>query len=129
MDSNLGKRILIIEDDDFLRDFYNELLTSEGYTVDSAGDGLTGLDKVKQGGWNLILLDIMLPKKDGLSILQDIKTSGQKFGPIIMLTNLGSDTAINQAFALGAEGYLIKSSMDPDQVLTEIRTFLQKNSK
>ncbi len=122
------KRVLIVEDDEFLRDFYIELLTTEGYLVDSAPEGAMGEEKIKLGGWDLIMLDIMLPKKDGLTILQDIKNAGgiKKFGTVIVLTNLGSDTVINQAFALGAEGYLIKSSMDPDQVLQEIRSFLNK---
>src|SRR5688572_21391798 len=106
------KRILIVEDDEFLRDFYNELLITEGYTVDTAADGQVGEDKIRLGSWDLIMLDIMLPKKDGLTILQDFKNEGgiKKFGNVIVLTNLGSDTVINQAFSLGAEGYLIKSS-------------------
>ncbi len=128
MDVNKPKRILIVEDDEFLRDFYNELLITEGYTVDTASDGQMGEDKIRLGSWDLIMLDIMLPKKDGLTILQDLKNEGgiKKFGNVIVLTNLGSDTVINQAFSLGAEGYLIKSSMDPEQVLNEIRSFLNK---
>lgn len=127
---NSKTKILIVEDDQFLRDFYQELLTSEGYTVDVASDGETALGKIKIGGWNLILLDIMLPKKDGLQILRDLKVQGpaQPNGPILVLTNLGHDTIINQAFELGASGYLIKSAMNPDEVLTEIHSFLQKGS-
>ena len=119
-------KILIVEDDDFLRDFYNELLISEGYSVDVAADGAIGEEKIRQGGWNLIMLDIMLPKKDGLTILQELKNkpSAIKNGPIVVLTNLGNDTVINQAFLLGVAGYLIKSAMNPDQVLTEIKNFL-----
>lgn len=125
--SNDHIKILIIEDDEFLRDFYQELLTSEGYSVDTAADGEVGLTKVMQGGWSLILLDIMLPKKDGLQILRDIKVQPPASAncPIVVLTNLGNDTIINQCFSLGASGFLIKSAMNPDGVLTEIRNHLK----
>lgn len=121
-------KILIVEDDQFLRDFYQELLASEGYTIDVAADGEIALSKIRQGNWNLILLDIMLPKKDGLNILRDLKVqpAAAPNGPIVVLTNLGNDTIINQAFTLGATGYLIKSALNPDEVLAEIHSFLQK---
>lgn len=126
--ANANKKILIVEDDQFLRDFYQELLQGEGYLVDAAADGEVAWEKVHQGGYHLILLDIMLPKKDGLHILRDLKTqhSTQPNGPIVVLTNLGHDAIINQAFGLGASGYLVKSSMNPDEVLNQIHSFLQK---
>lgn len=126
---NAGKKILIIEDDQFLREFYQELLQEEGYTVDAAADGEVGLAKVRQGGFDLILLDIMLPKKDGIQILKELKLQGpQKMnGPIVCLTNLGQDAVIKECFDLGATGYLIKSALNPDEVLAEIKSYLSKN--
>ncbi|OGE14827.1 hypothetical protein A3F00_02665 [Candidatus Daviesbacteria bacterium RIFCSPHIGHO2_12_FULL_37_11] len=123
------KKILIIEDDQFLREFYQELLQAEGYEVDAAPDGDIGLIKIIAGGYNLILLDIMLPKKDGMQILRDLRVKPpSKFnGPIVVLTNLGQDAVIKQCFDLGANGYLIKSAMNPDQILAEIKTYLDKN--
>jgi DNA-binding response OmpR family regulator len=119
-------KILIVEDDQFLRDFYHELLTSEGYQVDAAPDGEVGLQKITQGGWNLVLLDIMLPKRDGVQILKEVHAPGKPpTAPIVVLTNLGNQTVINQCLSLGAKGYLIKSAMDPDQVLSEIKSYLQ----
>lgn len=117
-----------MEDDQFLRDFYQELLSSEKYVVDVAADGEVAETKIRQGGWNLIMLDIMLPKKDGLTILKDLKIQPpvKQNGPIVVLTNLGNDTVINQAFTLGAAGYLIKSALNPDEVLNELHSFLQK---
>lgn len=125
---NSKKKILIVEDDQFLRDFYQELLTSEGFTVDVAPDGEIAFQKITGGGWDLILLDIMLPKKDGLTILRELqgKSPITKNGPIVVLTNLGHDTVINQAFSLGATGYLIKSAMNPEQVLAEVHSYLDK---
>lgn len=124
-----SKKILIIEDDQFLREFYQELLQSEGYLVDVAADGETGWQKAKTGGYDLILLDIMLPKKDGVSILNDLKLSPPLApnGSIVCLTNLGQDSVIKQCFALGAAGYIIKSAMNPEQVLSEINNYLQKS--
>lgn len=130
MTENQSKKILIVEDDQFLREFYQELLTSEGYMVDVAADGDAALSKIQQGGFNLVLLDIMLPKKDGIQILKDLKLSPPKNpnGPIICLSNLGQDAIIKQCFELGVQGYLIKSAMNPDQVLTEIKSYLTKAS-
>ena len=70
----------------------------------------------------------MLPKKDGLQVLRDLKIRPPKSpnGPVVILTNLGQDSIIKQCFDLGAEGFLIKSALNPDQVLTEIRSFLNK---
>lgn len=125
---NGNTKILIVEDDQFLREFYQELLSGEGFTVDVAPDGEVALSKIQQGGWNLVILDIMLPKKDGLQILKDLKINPpkEKIGPIVVLTNLGNDAIINQAFQLGATGYLIKSAMNPDEVLAEVKNFLGK---
>lgn len=125
---NLSQRILIVEDDQFLRDFYQELLVTEGYTVDVAEDGEKAWTKAHEGGWDLILLDIMLPKKDGLEILQDLKNQPppRPNGHIVVLTNLGSDTVVSKAFNLGANGFLIKSALNPDEVLNEIHSFLIK---
>lgn len=123
-----SKKILIIEDDEFLREFYQELFEGEGYLVDCAADGEAALKQLRENEYNLVLLDIMLPKKDGLQVLRDLKITPAKSGNlcIVVLTNLGQDAIIKQAFALGAAGYLIKSALSPDQVLTEIKTYLQK---
>lgn len=124
----MDKRILIVEDDQFLREFYQELLQGEGYLVDVVGEGEMALKKIQEEEFDLILLDIMLPKKDGVSILRDLKTHPPKSpqASIVVLTNLGQDTIIKECFELGAAGYIIKSAMNPDQVLTEIKSYLNK---
>lgn len=129
MDNN-SKKILVVEDDQFLREFYQELLQAEGYNVDSAPDGEIALSKIQGNEYNLILLDIMLPKKDGVQILRDLKIKPAKSSnvTIVVLTNLGQDLVIKQCFDLGADGYLIKSALDPGQVLTEVKSYLQKTS-
>lgn len=126
----MAQKILVVEDDEFLRELYDELLKGEGYEVTLAVDGEQGLTKVSQGGYDLILLDIMLPKMDGLEVLRILKNKPpqQKNGPTVLLTNLGQDSIIKEGFALGASGYLIKSAMNPDQVLSEVKVFLNKNT-
>lgn len=121
------KKVLIVEDDQFLREFYQELLESEGMAIDTAGDGDTAISKIHQGGYDLILLDIMLPKKDGLQILKETKVNppASPNGPIVVLTNIGQDAIIKNCFEAGAAGYMIKSALNPDQVLQEIHNYLQ----
>lgn len=122
-------KILVVEDDQFLRDLYSELLTEEGYSVELASDGEEGYHKANGGGFDLVLLDIMLPKIDGLEVLRRLKANPPKVnnGPVVLLTNLGQDAIIKEGFSLGATGYIIKSAMTPDQVLTEVKVFLKKN--
>lgn len=122
------KKILVVEDDQLLREFYQELLSSEGYLADAAPDGEMALSKIQNEEYDLILLDIMLPKKDGVEILRELKAKGPKRSDVIivMLTNLGQDAVIKECFDLGAQGYLIKSALNPDEVLTEIKSYLQK---
>lgn len=121
------KRVLIVEDDQFLREFYQELLESEGMVVDTAPDGETAVNKIHEGGFDLVLLDIMLPKKDGLQILKESKINPptKPNGPIVVLTNIGQDAIIKNCFEAGAAGYMIKSALNPDQVLQEIHNYLQ----
>ena len=127
---NQQKKILIVEDDQFLREFYQELLQAEGYIIDVAADGDEGSQKVLSGGYDLVLLDIMLPKKDGLQILQELHNQSAKSPnkALVVLTNLGQDAIIKQCFDLGADGFLVKSALNPDQVLTEVKSFLNKTS-
>lgn len=126
--ANQSKRILIVEDEQFLRDLYYELLKEEGYRVEAVEDGERGYDKMVLGGYDLVLLDIMLPKIDGLTILQKLQKNPPRKpnGKIVLLTNLGQEGIIKEGFNLGATGYLIKSAMTPDQVLSEIKNFLTK---
>lgn len=126
---NQNQRILIIEDDQFLREFYQDLLTGEKYNVDVAEDGEIALNKLQNNEYDLALLDIMLPKKDGVQILRDLKVKPAKSKDItiVVLSNLGQDSVIKQCFDLGASGFLIKSALNPDQVLSEVKSYLQKS--
>ncbi len=122
--------ILIVEDETDIREIYVEVLTGAGYFVDQAADGEIGMQKIKEGNWDLLLLDIMLPGKDGLKILKEIKeTPGLKKGPVIALTNLNSENIIHEVFTSGADGYLIKSEITPDKVVEEVVKVLGKEEE
>lgn len=125
----MAKKILIIEDDVFVKDLYQKELEREGYGVITAEDGHEGLVKVIQEKPDLILLDIMLPKMSGLSLLKEVKKRDSvKHIPVILLTNLGQDSVIKESFTLGAEGYLIKASYTPMQIVEEVNKFFKKSA-
>lgn len=123
------KKILIVEDDLFLRDLYVDILTTAGFTVESAADGLEAFTAIQQKTYDLVLLDIMLPHMDGLTILEKLSklpTQDQLNKNIVVLSNLSQDTAIAQAVSLGARGYIIKSDSTPDKVIAEIKRYLSE---
>lgn len=117
----LKNNILIVEDEHDIREIYAEVLSTAGYKVSQAADGEQGMQKIKDEAWDILLLDIMLPGKDGLKILKEIKENPQlKKGPVISLTNLNSENIIQEAFGSGADGYLIKSEITPDKIVDEV---------
>lgn len=131
MDDSPKKKLLVVEDDQMLRDLYLDILTDAGYEVDSAEDGAQGYEKLHQGGYDLVLLDIMLPHMDGLSILAKLnhEPSEKLNKAIVVLSNLGQDAAIAQATSLGARGYMIKSDHTPDQVVAEVKRVLEETGQ
>lgn len=127
MGSGFPGRILIIDDDPDTRDVYREVLTEAGLTVEFAANGEEGLAKILQGGYDLILLDIMMPKIDGIAILK--KLQGKELtvynGPIIVLSQIDQPQIIETAKSLGAKGYFVKSGMTPGQILEKVSALLQ----
>ncbi len=122
------KKILLVEDEDQIREMYSTIL-SNLYDLDIAVDGEIALNKVMapENKYDLILLDVMLPKIDGVNILRKIKTtegSPNKETPVFMLTNLGLDEVISETKEIGAVKTIIKSSILPQQLLTEIQSVL-----
>lgn len=116
-------KILIIEDDQVLSDVLHRKLIKEGYDVLVAKDGQEGLDKIKQTVPDLILLDIIMPKKNGFEVLESLKHGGSKI-PIIIISNSGQSVEISRAISLGANDYLVKAEFDPEEVVSKIRKAL-----
>jgi len=122
---NIQKTILLIEDEPALLSLYQQVLKDAGFKVIAVSEGEIGFDTILDSNWDLLLLDIMLPKKDGLEILKELKDYDDwKKGKVIMMTNLNSEEIINNAFDMGADGYLIKSEIQPDKLIEEVKGFL-----
>ena len=124
----LKNNILIVEDEHDIREIYSEVLSATGYKVSQAPDGEIGFQKIRDEHWDVLLLDIMLPGRDGLKILKQIKENPElKKGSVVALTNLNSENIIQEAFAQGADGYLIKSEITPDKIIDEISKILSED--
>jgi DNA-binding response OmpR family regulator len=119
-------KILIIEDDISMLNMYQKLFNYEGFTAITAEDGEKGVKAALEVQPDVILLDIMMPKKSGFQVLEDLKKDVKtKDIPIILLTNLSSESVISEAFALGATGYLVKSQTPNDQIVSEVKKYLK----
>ena len=118
-------KILIIEDDQFLRDLYTDLLEQEKYEVTAVEDGELALETIRKGKFDLTLMDIMMPKKDGITLIKELSEDDKKHaGQIVMLSNLGQEALIREAISAGAVSYLIKSALAPDKILAEVSDLL-----
>lgn len=124
----LGK-ILLVDDDPDIKSIYKEVLTQAGYNFDYADNGEKGLAKILQGGYDLILLDIMMPKIDGISILKRLHENPPNpsvyNGPIFVLSQLNQKELVDTAISLGAKGYLVKAHLAPDDLLKRVGEILQ----
>lgn len=123
----MDKKILIAEDDQFLRELYADVLKAEGYQVTTAVDGEDAYQKISQDGWDLVLLDIVMPKMSGLDVMNKIRTLNPQpeNKSIVFLTNLDKGEEIKQALILG-NGYLIKSQITPGDLIKEVELYLNQ---
>lgn len=121
-----GKKILVVEDEPDARTMFVDLLSMEGYEVSSAVDGVDALAKVAAEKYDLVLLDIVMPNKDGLEVLEEIMSDKEKYNNpiVIMLTNISGDAAVEKAMELGAKGFKLKIGTEPDQLLRDVATYL-----
>jgi DNA-binding response OmpR family regulator len=120
----LGVKVLLVEDDAFLREICSKKLTKEGYTVYEAMDGEQALNAVGKVDPDIVLLDIILPAIDGFQILNQIRTHEQEAVrkvPVIMLSNLGQDDDIKKAMEMGANDYLFKAHFTTEEIVTKIK--------
>lgn len=121
-------KILIVDDETDLRLMFKDIIESVGYIAEEAVDGVDCLEKLEKykNEYDLVLLDLMMPRMDGMEALTEIKENPKKYGnlPVLILTNLISDIAIKEGFDRKAEGYLIKTELTPDQVVEEVEKVL-----
>ncbi len=120
------KRILIVDDDDEIRELLEFDIGHSGYFVDTAKDGLEGLNKALNNTYDLILLDVMMPKMNGFDVCRNIRQAKLAI-PILMLTAKGTIDDKTEGFDCGADDYLVKP-FDIQEVLLRIRVLLRRNN-
>ncbi len=119
-------KVLIVEDEQMLRDMYGLKLSKENFNVIKAEDGQDGLEKAKKENPDIILLDIMLPKIDGFHVLKELREQKKfKKTPIIMLTNLGQNEDKKRGDEYGATDYLVKANTTPNDVVKKINEIIK----
>ena len=125
----MAKKILLVEDNQYIKELYKEILQNAGYEVDNAEDAISAIAKIKKGGYDLILLDMVMPKGDGLEVIKKASQNPPdvKNGPILILTNLTKDAMVQKALDSGASSYILKSDITPGQLIQNVNKFLKLN--
>jgi CheY-like chemotaxis protein len=118
-------KIVIVEDDPLMKRMYQKAFGFEGYDVDIAGDGVEGLEKIRATKPMMVLLDVMMPKMNGLEVLEKLKADPEtKTIPVIMLTNLAGERDAEAAMMKGAVKYIVKSEHDPQEIVSMVKEIL-----
>ena len=115
-------KILIVEDEAFLSQALVDKMKKAGFEVDSAVDGEQGLEKIKSFKPNLVLLDLLMPKKNGHDVLKEVKKSDElKDIPVIILSNFGDKVEIKKAMDEGARDYFVKASLKLEDLIVRVK--------
>lgn len=122
--------VLLVEDDTFLSNIYKTKFELEGFKITTAEDGALGLEQAKKKKPDIILLDILLPKMDGFTVLEKLKSESTTADiPVILLTNLGQKDDVDKGLSMGAVDYLIKAHFKPSETVDKVREALTKKKK
>lgn len=120
-------KILMIEDDTFFLKVYEDQLTRQGYDFIAATNGIEGMHKILAEKPDLVLLDLMLPQENGFEWLEEVKKNEKiKDTVVVVLTNLGQQSDVDAAMALGAADYIVKTNVRMSDVLEKIKQRLSK---
>ncbi|HOW60911.1 MAG TPA: response regulator transcription factor [Candidatus Moranbacteria bacterium] len=120
------KKVLLVEDDPFIRDIYSVKFSQEGFEVSIAENGLEALKKIEESVPDVILLDIVMPYMDGMETLKNIRGKKEwKKIPVVMLTNISEKEKISESEDFGINDYLIKSHFTPSEVVQKVRNLLK----
>lgn len=121
-------KVLVVEDEEYLRDLYAQILSEKNIDVETAKDGLEALELIKHSSFHLILLDIILPNLDGLQMLERLKSEKnfeQITKKVVLLTNLGQDLVISKALEYKVRGFMVKSDYTPESIQKEVLDYLE----
>lgn len=124
----MSDRIIVIDDDEHVCDLVRIALEAEGFSVDAAFDGEDGMIKIKDNDYRVVLLDIMLPEKDGWEICREIRSSDVKHIPIIMLTARGEEVDRVLGLELGADDYITKP-FSPREMVARVKALLRRSDE
>lgn len=126
------KKVLIVEDDNDISEMYRIRITASGFEVETAANGQIGIEKMKKFLPDLVLLDIVMPKKDGFDLLEEVRQASDKENikkiPIIVLSNLASPIDIMEGKRLGAQDWWIKAFNTPSQISQKVIDFFDKKT-
>ncbi len=113
-----GKKILLVEDDVLLSQMLGQKIVAEKATLEHASDGQMAIDMLKKNKYDVVLLDLLLPKVDGFGVLQTINDDPNLKGiPVIVLSNLGQKKDVDRGMALGVKKFLVKAILSLDDVV------------
>jgi DNA-binding response OmpR family regulator len=122
-------KILIVEDEEILLTALSEELKQEGFQVVGAKDGVEGVEMAKSEKPDLILLDLVMPRLDGIGALKEMKADEAiKAIPVVILTNLSDYDKISDALSLGAMDYLVKANYRLEELVNKIKTVLERKA-
>ena len=121
-------KIIIVEDDKTIAEIYKQKIEEGGHTVEVAED-VSAVATITAAKPNLVILDILMPKVNGLDILREIKANVETSAiPVLLLTNVAEDASVARGLEYGAYGYLLKSETTPDQILPRVARTLEESS-
>jgi DNA-binding response OmpR family regulator len=122
------KTVLVVDDDPLFQEELTGALTGAGYRVKNAYDGEAGMQSILKEAPDLVVLDLVLPKKNGFKVLHEMKRREEKKGiPVIVLSNLQNSDNIEIAVRLGVTDYLVKSNYTTAQIVKKIQSVLGDN--
>ncbi len=124
----MTEKVLIVDDDHHICDLVRIALESEGFEVETALDGKSGMEKIQEGGFVVLLLDIMLPEKDGWEICREIRGGHMQGIPIIMLTARGEEVDRVLGLEMGADDYVTKP-FSPRELVARVKALIRRSDK
>lgn len=121
------KKILIVEDDFYIRDIYKICFEGNGYEADTVDDGDGAIEKTKNTLYDMILLDVMLPKMNGIEVLKVLRSPNSSHFkvPIFLISNLGQEDVVKEALKIGANDYILKANLTPQMLVEKISAYFE----
>lgn len=123
-------KLVIVEDEEALLGVLSEKMRKAGFEVLVARDGEEGMRVIEKSNPDLVLLDLILPKKDGFEVLLELKARQDlKMIPVIVLSNLDEDENLKKALRMGAEDYIVKTQHTINEVVEKVADHLTQKGK